>query len=319
MHFSRLFVILQPMMQISILIPTYNGVCTSLVGDLQGQASALGIDYELLVADDGSTDVSTIASNRAINLLPHCRYIERQENVGRAAIRNFLASQSRYPWLLFIDSDMTVCRPDFIQKYVQHVEHDAQSQAIFYGGIIVSTLQPGNLRSMYEKASEPHHTPERRQQSPYHDFHTANFLVPRDVMLTHPFDSRFQHYGYEDVLFGKQMQQSGIDIIHIDNPLSFEIFESNMDFVSKTEEGLRTLHQFRDELEGYSRLLKILPSPQKQKSGIWLVQPSWVIAKALRLWHRIFGKLERRNLTGQHPRLLLFTLYKLGYLASLER
>ena len=289
---------------LSILIPTYNGVCTSLVSDLHKQAEALTINYEIIVADDGSTDLACIEANRAINTLSHCRYVERPENVGRAAIRNFLASQAVHPWLLFIDSDMTVCRDNYLQRYAEGV--DSLSDSILYGGVTIGTLIPGNLRSMYEKSVEHEHTPEQRQQSPYHDFHTANFLVSRKLMLNHPFDEHFHHYGYEDVLFGKQMEQHAIPIAHIDNPLSFEVFETNTDFVSKTEEGLRTLYQFRNKLQGYSRLLTISSS-----TTVSLLRP------LIRLCHRLFGNKMRQRLTGSHPSLFLFKLYKLGYFLSL--
>ena len=289
---------------LSILIPTYNGICTKLVSDLQTQAEKIGIAYEIIVADDGSTDTACIEANRAINTLSHCRYFERPENVGRAAIRNFLASQAIHPWLLFIDSDMMVCRDDYLLRYAD--ADDVQTDAILYGGVTIGQLIPGNLRAMYEKAVEHEHTLEQRRLSPYHDFHTANFLVPRQLMLKYPFDQRFHHYGYEDVLFGKQMEQHAIPIVHIDNPLSFEIFESNADFVSKTEEGLRTLHQFRDELQGYSRLLTVSSS-----SMVSLLRP------LICLYHSMSRNIVRQKLTGAHPSLFLFKLYKLGYFLSL--
>lgn len=67
---------------LSILIPTYNNVCIELVRSLQAQASLLSspselsskssdFKYEILVADDGSTDKATIEGNRIINTLPH--------------------------------------------------------------------------------------------------------------------------------------------------------------------------------------------------------------------------------------------------------
>ena len=93
---------------LSILIPTYNNVCLELVRDLQAQASILSstnnLEYEILVADDGSTDKNTIEKNREINWLDNCRYIERKENIGRAAIRNFLAKEAKYLWLLFLEN-----------------------------------------------------------------------------------------------------------------------------------------------------------------------------------------------------------------------
>ena len=282
---------------LSILIPTYNDACTSLVTALHQQAETLDLNYEIIVADDGSTDPHVKEVNRTINTLPHCRLIERQENAGRAAIRNFLAKEAQYDWLLFIDSDMVVCRNDFLLKYIQ-----TDDAPVVDGGVSIGPCIPGNLRSMYERASAHEHIVEKRLQKPYQDFHTANFLIRRDLMLAHPFNQRFRHYGYEDVLLGKELEQYAIPICHIDNPLSFEIFESNTDFVNKTEEGLRTLHQFQEELRGYSRLLDIT---------------SRLPHFPIRLWHKLFGWLERRNLTGSHPRLWIFKIYKLGYFLSL--
>ena len=283
---------------LSILIPTYNGVCTALVSDLQRQAEALGVDYEIIVADDGSSDHAAIEANRGINGMTRCHYVECRPNRGRAAIRNYLACQAAYPWLLFVDSDMTVRRDDFLSRYAKCAGED-----VVYGGVSIGgdgSMLGGNLRYRYEKRAEAEHSAERRQQAPYHDFHTANFMIRRELMLAHPFDERFRHYGYEDVLLGKQMKLLGIGIRHIDNPLSFETFEDNATFVSKTEEGLRTLHEFRDELRGYSRMLDF----QDRHRGLipWL-----------RVFHRLFGKMERRWLTGNHPSLTLFNIYKMGY------
>lgn len=286
------------MKHLSILIPTFNDVCTTLVTTLHEQAETLGIGYEILVADDGSTDKAVVEKNRQINSLSHCRLIEQPANQGRATIRNFLARQATYPWLVFIDSDMVVCRGDFLRRYAETTD-----ASIVDGGVVIGQVQPGNLRSLYEKAAEQEHTFEKRQQSPYQDFHTANFMIERKLMLQHPFDERFRYYGYEDVLFGKAMQQAGIPITHMDNPLSFEVFEDNAAFVAKTEEGLRTLYTFREELKGYSRLLDTM---------------SRLPRTPLRLWHKLFGKLEKQNLIGSHPSLLVFKLYKLGFFSQYE-
>jgi hypothetical protein len=95
--------------------------------------------------------------------------------------------------------------------------------------------------------------------------------------------------------------------MHIHNPVSFSIFESNSQFMLKTEEGLRTLHQLRNDLRGYSRLLTLV-------SGIHIP----LILSLIRLWHRLFGKAERRNLCSSHPSLLVFKLYRLGYFLRLS-
>ena len=285
------------MRELSILIPTFNDPCSTLVHNLHQQAEALGMTYEILVADDGSTQQNVLEENRSINALPHCQLIERGVNAGRASIRNFLAQQARYAWLLFIDSDMVVCRNDYLRKYAS-----CEETPIVDGGVVIGACKPGNLRSLYEKAAESKHTPEERQLSPYRDFHTANFMIKRELMLQQPFDERFKSYGYEDVLFGKAMEKASVPILHIDNPMSFEIFEENEHFVSKTEEGLRTLYQFRHELQGYSRLLdRVQKLPHTP----------------IRWWHRLFGAIERKNLTSRHPSLWVFNIYKMGYFLSI--
>ena len=154
------------MNSLSILIPTYNDRCVALVTALHQQAESLAVDYEVIVADDGSTDADVVADNRRVNELPHCRMIESPHNQGLAAIRNLLAQEARHEWLLFIDSDMLVCRPDYLQHYLTA----CQEADVVDGGVEIAPLQPGNLRSLYEKVSEQQHVVERRRQSPYQDF-----------------------------------------------------------------------------------------------------------------------------------------------------
>ena len=120
--------------------------------------------------------------------------------------------------------------------------------------------------------------------------------------------SRITYFSQEEGLdIAKKLRQHKIPILHIDNPLGFCTFESNADFVAKTEEGLRTLHQFRDDLRGYSRLLTFV-------SGIHLP----VVLSVIRLLHRLFWAAERRNLCGNNPSLTVFKYYRLGYFLTLK-
>ena len=291
---------------LSILIPTFNDRCKLLVRKLRQQAEAVHLTYEILVADDGSTDEDVIRENSEISQWEHCQFLRQPRNIGRAAIRNYLAQMAQYPHLLFIDSDMTLLRSDYIYKYVAMEEADVVDGGIAVGGD--ADALRGNLRYRYEKAAEQEHTADKRQKNPYSDFHTANFLIRRDIMLAHPFDERFRYYGYEDVLFGKQLRADHIAISHIDNPMGFCTFESNPDYIAKTEEGLRTLHQFRNELRGYSRLITLV-------EGIHIS----LILSLIRLSYRLFGGFIRRNLCSSHPSLRLFSLYKLGYFLNIEK
>lgn len=290
--------------ELSILIPVYNSVCTELVEQLFHQAKAIsGLSFEIIVADDGSTERSMIDANRRIEQFDCCRYLVRKVNKGRAAIRNFLAQEASCRWLLFIDCDMTICREDFLCRYLE-----CSSEEVIYGGYTVGKGMESNLRYVYEKDAEPKHTTGERRKNPYRDFHTANFMIRRDLMLNHPFDERFRRYGYEDVLLGKHLRNAHIGIEHIDNPVGFCSFEDNAHFVCKTEEGLRTLYEFRLELRGYNGLLTLV-------NGIHVPAVRFV----LRSLHRLIGSLLRKNLCSNHPNLTVFKFYRLGYYLTLEK
>ena len=293
--------------ELSILIPVYNYDCTQLAGDLCRQMVGLvakDMRIELIVADDGSDDALCLQANEQLASLPHCRYIRREANVGRAAIRNYLAQQSQYEWLLFLDCDMELPNEEFLHSYME-----SDGDEVVDGGVSIlsnPSMMGRNLRYSYEWSEQSRHAVDQRRANPHRSFRTTNFMVRRDIMLAHPFDERFVHYGYEDVLFGKELKRCRVGISHIDNPTVLTDLESNAVFVAKTEESLRTLHTFRSELRGYSRLLTFV-------EGIHI----GAIRYGLRLWHALFGSLERRNLCGSRPCLRVFKLYKLGYYLSL--
>lgn len=300
---------------LSILLPSYNNVCVSLVQVLQRQADALRgkldkpFRYEIIVADDCSTDAACIDANRLIGDMLHCRYLRMEQNVGRAQIRNVLISESRGDYVLLIDSDLFLCDDNYLYKYA------TLTADVVYGGTRIggkgfamvddeanTENLKGNLRYIYEKKAEPSHRAVFRQLRPNQEISVCNLYARRDIMEAHPFDSRFKAYGYEDVLFGKRLAESGIEVTHIDNPVLINEFEPNSVFVKKTEEAILTLCRFEQDLEGYSNLKTKVTSLGR-----------YIPLSLFRLWHRIMKNKEKRNLTGSKPSLLLFKLYKLGF------
>lgn len=300
---------------LSILLPSYNNVCVSLVQALQRQADALRgkldktFRYEIIVADDGSTDAACIDANRVIGDMLHCRYVRMEHNVGRAQIRNVLISESCGDYVLLIDSDLFLCDDNYLYKYA------TSTADVVYGGTRIGSEGlvmvdneantehlKGNLRYIYEKKAEPSHRAVFRQLRPNQEISVCNLYARRDIMEAHPFDSRFKAYGYEDVLFGKRLAESGIEVTHIDNPVLINEFEPNSVFVKKTEEAILTLCRFEQDLEGYSNLKTKVAALGR-----------YIPLSLFRLWHRIMKNKEKRNLTGPKPSLMLFKLYKLGF------
>ncbi len=291
---------------LSILIPTYNKDCVVLVRNLQVQAEVLpNFKYEILVADDGSTDLATIKANRTINALEHCRYIERKQNAGRSIIRNFLAKEAQYEWLLFIDSNMNVINAQYLRNYQMAKDND-----VIYGGYQVKRNQDSlkhNLRYIFECKGTQNSNYKERQANPYGDFHTSNFVIKRSVMLKYPLDERFKYYGYEDVLFGKTLKENNIHIEHVDNPLGYDNFIGNLMFVNKTEESLRTLYQFRNELQGY---VKVLDLANRLKE--------WHLYSVCHKLYPLHSLSLKAKLTCNKPSIFLFNIYKLLYYIHLD-
>ena len=126
-------------------------------------------------------------------------------------------------------------------------------------------------------------------------------------MLKYPFDERFFHYGYEDVLWGKTLKDNQISIHHVDNPLGYEHFIGNMSFINKTEESLHTLYQFRKELQDYS---KIISYANKVKG--------WHLYALCQLLFPLLSLPIKARLTGNKPSIFLFNIYKLLYYIHLD-
>ena len=290
---------------LSILLPVYNCHCEALVTELQRQCVESGTEFEIIVADDGSSVASYIEHNLRIERLEGVRYITRKQNVGRSAIRNFLISQAQGEWLLFIDGDLTLDNSHFIRRYLQ-----AKSNVVVGGIRIGGDLNrwKNNLRYRYEKAYEQQNTPQDRQCHATKHFRTTNFLAHKDIMMEHSFDENFVQYGYEDVLFGKSLAIDHIAITHIDNPITLDFFESNSEFLDKTEQSLRTLYTFRNQLKGYSQLLETAEKIKKLH-----------LQKLVNAVYFLVGQRIKKHLQGNNPSIFLFNVYKLMYYIHHEK
>ena len=292
---------------LSILLPVYNCSCVALVTELHRQCVECKADFEIIVADDGSLSGAIganaacqhlIDENKVIEHLKGVRYIIREKNVGRSAIRNFLVSQAKGERLLFIDGDLSLDNPSFIRSYLQ-TEAD-----VVVGGIAIGSSPDrwkGNLRYRYERKCETINTVESRQRHPYQHLAT-NLLVHRSVLGEQPYDENISHYGYEDVLLGKRFQQQQVAVRHIDNPVLFCDFEDNASYLAKTEEALRTLFAFRKELKGYSRLLD-----KAERIERLHLSPLFAIA------YKLLSSPIKNCLLGNKPNVFWFNVYKLLY------
>lgn len=296
--------------ELSILIPVYNDDATLLVKSLSKQAQAIsGLCYEIIVFDDGSTDVTSVEINKTLTLLPHCRYVNVEHHDCRAAMRNDMFKQAKYDWHLMIDARLTLMNDDFLMRYLccgVQVGEVACGGVCVDGGLLTTQLYSENLRFRYEKHEESKHSYIVRKSEPYKAFRTTNFFYYKSVLEQVPYNEQVKGYGYEDVLLGKALREKKIKVNHIDNPVAYTKFEQNKVYLRKIEEALSTLHAFEGELNNYSPLLHARNILRK----LHLLGP-------FRKFHAFCKGWELMNLCSNKPSLFIFKLYKLGYYVSL--
>ena len=99
----------------TVVVPAYNvaGYVGECVSSLLAQTYA---DIEVVVVDDGSTDGTAAAVERAAAGDPRVRLF-RRENGGVSRSRNFAMGQAEGEYLLFVDADDVVA-PDYVEALV---------------------------------------------------------------------------------------------------------------------------------------------------------------------------------------------------------
>ena len=121
--------------KLSILIPVYNDDASLLVNSLVREAQKVkGLEYEVVVYDDGSTDSRCIEANKRLSQLSGCRYVAEPHHTCRAAMRNAMLRQGKYEWCLMVDVRLQLVSNNFISNYVYT---DVSGCGAVCGGVVV--------------------------------------------------------------------------------------------------------------------------------------------------------------------------------------
>lgn len=284
---------------ISVLIPVKDYCCKQLIEELHKQGEGLHIPYEILIGEDG-TSPENLQLNIVAEILPSCRRIIRAENIGRANIRNLLALEAKYENLLFIDSDAIVEKGDFLATYIEALE----KAEVVCGGLYHTSKLPGRkytLRFKYEKKADKSRSAAVRCTAPYDKFATFNFAIRKELFTSIFFNTRITQYGYEDTLFGKELEKRNASVLHIDNQLLHNGLEDNVTYLSKIEQSIVTLISIKEEISSTPLLDCAAKLQRYHLAGLFLL--FW---KATQKW-------MKRNLVGGNPSLKILNIYKLGF------
>jgi hypothetical protein len=284
---------------LSILIPIYNQDVRSLVHTLAKQCAREKINYQILCFDDGSSEKYR-AINRELGFMIHVNYTEMSENLGRSKIRNWLGKAAYFEYLLFLDGDSVVKSRTFIKSYKEH----AKSDLVLYGGRTYSKKMPASKKKRlhWKYGSTREALPaKKRNRDAYLNFQSNNFLIPQSIFSIKGFDEGITGYGYEDLLYARELQQLNVDILHIENPVIHEGLENNDVFLRKTENAISNLAAiYKKGSHPTTRLIKTYE--KLERFGI-----------TNRIYNFMSGREKRLKdkMLSENPSVRIFNLWKL--------
>ena len=294
---------------LSILIPTFNHLTTTLVKELHLQCSKNKIIFEILICDDASTNKKVLLKNSTLNKLSNVYYIRNKTNIGRSATRNKLAVTSKYKWLLFIDADVIPKSKKFIKNYLNAIDNSSQviSGGVTHRNIPIEKKQI--LRWKYGKIREYKQTFDR-QNSPYLNLFSSNFLILKEVINNIPFNEEVSKKANEDTLFSYNLKLNNIEIKHIENEVFHENLECATIFLQKTLNYAKSSLLFVQS--------NLLSKDYMKITKTYYLLKRFKIDNLLKLIYIIFNKNLEKQLKSKNPSLFIFDLYRLSYLCYIS-
>ena len=131
--------------QLSVIIPAYNA--ESVIKEcLDSVISQRGVNFEIIVVNDGSTDNTLGVCQEIMNKFPVVRVFS-QNNQGVSVARNVGIQQAKGTWVMFLDSDDRLLEGAF-----NNFDFDSNASIIVFGykrcfGIVCGTDKEEKLPS----------------------------------------------------------------------------------------------------------------------------------------------------------------------------
>lgn len=295
------------MIQLSVCIPVYQISVQKLVRDLWQQSQGLTFSTEIILLDDGSSD-SIRKNNRELQALSGVRYHELPQNLGRSAVRNQLTQLAQGQYLLFVDADVYL--PElFLQTYAHHFS----PYRVVVGGVTIAEKPFDASSILRHKVGQRKEskTANERRASPYQSFLAGNFLIPRSILLDTQFDTSLKGYGHEDTLLGIRLEQNGVPVLHIHNPVVHRTETDTRCYLQQIEESLKNIRTIENQID-VATLSRYFPVWRfRNRIPMWLRRATAVVFPYLK-------PVIQKQLCTSKPVLLLFDFYKFGYLCTLE-
>lgn len=300
-------------MKVSVIVPTYNGA-NKLGGILNALKKQTYKDFELVVAIDGSTDNSMEVVQGFQDSFNPLKIIQ-QKNKGRAAIRNFGASQAMGSLLIFFDDDM---RPKE-NCLEQHILHHAKLPGTLMTGEQIDDIDlaitPFQKYKCFlsNKWAEPLRQIEDKAL-PLEKLHlsAANFSIPKFIFQKlGGFDEQLKDN--EDLDLATRAYHKGYDVYYRHSAFAWhDDFHSCKSFIKRQAEYIFYHNYVRiNKTEVYSNVPRFSKEPAKLSFFKKLFYSFW----GLGWWVTLVDK----GLLGWLPQKLQFRMYDWIVYAQLQR
>lgn len=275
--------------------------------ELHRQCTECGIAFEILAQDDASQSPLN-KENEKVNTLPHCSFVSLKQNMAHRENRNSLAEQAKFDYLLFIDGDSIIVRPDYIQNYLRNLD----GFDVVYGGRQHPEKCPSekqSLRWKYGKFIEDKLAINRRK-TPYKSLLFNNTVITKKCFNQVKFDKDITLYGHDDTQFAYQLSLLQAKVNHIDNSVEHGDIDTNQAYLAKTESSLKSLLLLYQSGKIASEFVSIL------KLYVLLKKTKLIVLATV--FHKLFQKSIAKSLLSENPTLFLFNVYRIGYLCTLK-
>jgi len=288
-------------LSLSVLIPVYNRDVTLLVSSLASLLSKEKIPAEIILLDDASApEYDQLNQHLADgNFIFYSRNLE---NKGRIKTRELLAEQANYPYLLFLDCDVKISGPGFINAYFKEIKNQTP---VCCGGLLYDKIPHDcNYRLHWKYGTERESSRDKNNSL----FLVSNLLITKHLFLDLSFEKQLMPYGHEDTLWGIELKRKRIAIKTIDNPVIHEGLSITDDYLEKSlqaVENLVLLEQWVDKSE-LAANVRLYRWYQKLNS--------FRLAGLVEKTESLFHSRVLKNLHSCNPRLFFFDLFRLASL-----
>lgn len=252
--------------EISVVIPTYNRRATlDLCLRALEQQEIAPERFEIVVVDDGSTDGTADLLAEAASRSGGRLRRARQPNAGPSAARNAGVALTRGALVLLLDDDI-IAEPALVGEHLEwHQRHaDPWSAVLGYvrwsEGVPITPfmrfIDSNGMQFGYGRLRDG-------QRIGFRYFYTCNLSLKREILIGHPFDTRFPSAAFEDISLGYELERLGLSLHFHRRAAGWHHrtvdFDQFRDRMARAGRSLRLLHRAHPEVRS------VMPAPHRRR------------------------------------------------------